>query len=113
MNVRVSLLVAALFLLSMSPVGHAEQEPDMRSQLANCCAFVWIACWDSSRRRFGGACRGQESAGISCLSFDCAFRLFFCFVGMGRAVVRCGTALCSVCSLHFGSSGLCFAFWIQ
>ncbi|GIT67703.1 MAG: hypothetical protein Ct9H300mP25_11750 [Acidobacteriota bacterium] len=29
MNVRVSLLVAALFLLSMSPVGHAEQEPEI------------------------------------------------------------------------------------
>ena len=28
MNVRVSLLVAALFLLSMSPVGYAEQEPE-------------------------------------------------------------------------------------
>ena len=29
MNVRVSLLVAALFLLSMSPVGYAEQEPEI------------------------------------------------------------------------------------
>tara|TARA_B100000029_G_scaffold404859_1_gene404979 strand:- start:2001 stop:3191 length:1191 start_codon:yes stop_codon:yes gene_type:complete len=29
MNFRVSLLVAALFLLSMSPVGHAEQEPEI------------------------------------------------------------------------------------
>ena len=29
MNVRVSLLVAALFLLSMSPVGHAEQQPEI------------------------------------------------------------------------------------
>ena len=29
MNVRVSLFVAALFLLSMSPVGYAEQEPEI------------------------------------------------------------------------------------
>ena len=29
MNFRVSLLAAALFLLSMSPVGHAEQEPEI------------------------------------------------------------------------------------
>ena len=29
MNFRLSLLAAALFLLSMSPVGHAEQEPEI------------------------------------------------------------------------------------